>query len=408
MNFTKDFFNLILDFGDEWVVKSVEADHKKQHIYLNLEYVSERYEDPDTLEPAVLYDHCDLREWRHLDILHYQTYVRCRIPRVKCKDGKVKQVAIGWAGKHDRHSYHFEIKVIDLLHATKNQTKTAEIMGCSFRLVNRIMHRCVERGLNRRDLTTVPFEHISIDEKSFKKGHQYVTVVSHPRSGVILNVGQDRNESSTKDLLGDTFTDRQLQAMNTVSMDMWQSYINATRDKCPNAEIVHDKFHLISYLNKSIDQVRRREVKYNDELINARYALLKNEENLTEKQKEKFELIKSANFQVSKAWLIRENFKELFEFYNNEQEALKLFINWAQDSFMQGIKEVNKIIMMLLNHVRGVVNALISNLNNAMAERLNGKIQELKFVGRGYRLFKNFRSAILFFHGGLDLYPLKW
>jgi transposase len=85
-----------------------------------------------------------------------------------------------------------------------------------------------------------------------------------------------------------------------------------------------------------------------------------------------------------------------------------LFINWAQDSFMQGIKEVNKVIMMLLNHVRGVVNALISNLNNAMAERLNGKIQELKFVGRGYSLFKNFRSAILFFYGGLDLYPLKW
>ena len=408
MNFTEDFFNLILDFGDEWVVKSVEADHKKQHIYLNLEYVSERYEDPDTLEPAVLYDHCDLREWRHLDILHYQTYVRCRIPRVKCKDGKVKQVAKGWAGKHDRHSYHIEIKVIDLLHATKNQTITSEIMGCCFRLVNSIMHRCVVRGLNRRDLTTVPFEHISIDEKSFKKGHQYVTVVSHPRSGVILNVGQDRNESSTKDLLGDTFTDRQLQAMNTVSMDMWQSYINATRDRTPKAEIVHDNIHFITYLNSSIAQVRRREVKYNDELINARYALLKNEENLTEKQKEKFELIKSANFQVSKAWLIRENFKELFEFYNNEQEALKLFINWAQDSFMQGIKEVNKIIMMLLNHVRGVVNALISNLNNAMAERLNGKIQELKFVGRGYRLFKNFRSAILFFYGDLDLYQLKW
>ncbi len=42
-----------------------------------------------------------------------------------------------------------------------------------------------------------------------------------------------------------------------------------------------------------------------------------------------------------------------------------------------------------------------------MVERLNGKIQEIKTVGRGYRIFKNFRSAILFFHGGLSLYPLK-
>jgi transposase len=46
------------------------------------------------------------------------------------------------------------------------------------------------------------------------------------------------------------------------------------------------------------------------------------------------------------------------------------------------------------------------NLSNAMAERLNGKIQEFKTAGRGYRTFANYRSAILFFHGGLDLYPL--
>ena len=176
--------------------------------------------------------------------------------------------AIGWAGKHDRHSYRFEIKVIDLLLATKNQTKTAEIMNCGFRLVNRILHRCVERGLKRRNIDTMPFEHISIDEKSYKKGHKYVTVVSHPKSGVILNVGEDRTELSTKELLEDTFTERQLKSMNTVSMDMWQSYINAINYVCPNAEIVHDKFHLIAYLNKGIDQVRRREVKYNDDLIN--------------------------------------------------------------------------------------------------------------------------------------------
>lgn len=35
-------------------------------------------------------------------------------------------------------------------------------------------------------------------------------------------------------------------------------------------------------------------------------------------------------------------------------------------------------------------------------KRLNGKIQEVKSVGRGYR---NFRSAILFFHGGIKSLP---
>lgn len=408
MNFTEDFFNLVLDFGDEWVVKNVETDHKQQRIYLYIEYISDHYEDPDTTEIAVLYDHCEMREWRHLDILHYQTYVRCRIPRVKCKNGKVKQVALGWASKHDRHSYHFETKVIDLLLATKNQTKTAEFLGCSFRLVNRILHRCVERGLERRNTDNVPFEHISIDEKSFKKGHKYVTVLSHPRSGVVLNVGEDRDGKSTSLLLTQTFTKKQLHDINTVSMDMWRPYINTVTNKCPNAEIVHDKFHLVAYLNKGIDQVRRREVKQHDELKNSRYALLKNQNNFTQKQHEKFELIKSANFQVSKAWHIRENFKDLFGCSNNETEAGCIFENWIQDSYNKCIKEVNKVIEMFVRHAGGVINALITNLNNAMAERLNGKIQELKCIGKGYRIFDNFRSAILFFYGGLSLYPLKW
>jgi len=259
-----------------------------------------------------------------------------------------------------------------------------------------------------RRISTIPFEHISIDEKSFKKEHNYVTVLSHPRSGVVLDVAEGRDEESASSLLTNTFTKDQLLAINTVSMDMWRAFINSVKHICPDAEIVHDKFHLISYLNKSIDQVRRWEVKHNEALVNCRYAVLKNEENLTAKQREKFELIKSSNFQVSKVWHIRENFKELFEYYNEEKSAKVIFTNWAYDSFMQNIKEVNKVISMFISHLGGVINALISNLNNAMAERLNGKIQEIKLVARGYRKFENFRSAILFFHGGLQLYPQKW
>jgi transposase len=49
-------------------------------------------------------------------------------------------------------------------------------------------------------------------------------------------------------------------------------------------------------------------------------------------------------------------------------------------------------------------NALIEKLSNGMAERLNREIQEIKIHAKGYRKFENFRSAIIFFHGGLNLY----
>jgi transposase len=75
------------------------------------------------------------------------------------------------------------------------------------------------------------------------------------------------------------------------------------------------------------------------------------------------------------------------------------------DATRRKVKEIDKVETMFKNHISGVVNALLTNLNNAMAERLNGKIQELKTVGKGYQTFNNFRNAILFFHGGLNLYP---
>lgn len=408
MDFTKDFFNLLLDLGDEWVLTGIETNHKTQEVILDVEYISDTYEDPESLGPAKLYDHAESRLWRHLDILHYKSYVRCRIPRVLCKDGKVRQIAIGWAEKHDRHTYDFESKVIELLNATKNQTKTADFMRCSFRLVNRIMHSSTQRGMQRRSLTKIPFEHISIDEKSFKKGHKYVTVISHPKSGVVLDVGEARNTQAAEQLLESTFTGLQLESINTVSMDMWRPYIKAIEHKAPNAEIVHDKFHLIKYLNESIDKVRRREVKNHDLLRNSRYVLLKNQQNLTPKQLVKYQMIKDANFEVTQALSIREHFKSFFDYYHDEISAFELLLTWAQDCYRKCIKEVSKVVQMFLNHARGVVNALISGINNAMAERLNGKIQEIKVSARGYRRFANFRSAILFFNGGLDLYPRKW
>jgi hypothetical protein len=46
-------------------------------------------------------------------------------------------------------------------------------------------------------------------------------------------------------------------------------------------------------------------------------------------------------------------------------------------------------------------------VNNAIAEQMNGQIQRIKANERGYRKFGSFRVAILFYLGGLDLYPQK-
>jgi len=329
MQFTRDFFNLLLDFGDNWRIKGVEPNHLKKTVYLDIEYCGTKYFDPETEEEVKLYDHAPKREWRHLDIWDYKSIIRSRVPRVKCTDGKIKTINTGWSDKSDRHTYSFEIKVIDTLKACKNQTKTADLMSCSFRLVNRIIHRCTDRGMSRRQMDRMPFRHISIDEKSFKKGHKYVTVVSDPLSGCVIDVGENRDQRSVITLLDTTFTSLQLKDIATISMDMWKSYINAAKIKMPNAEIVHDRFHLIKYLNEAIDKVRKREVKDNEVLRNSRYSLLKNEENRTEKQQQRFDQVIISNLEVAKTYHAKESFKTLFDIHNNDTDAKEDLTNWA-------------------------------------------------------------------------------
>lgn len=394
--FTEQFFDLLLAFGNEWIVKEVKTNLETDEVDIYVEYFGS----------AKIYDYAPSRRWRHLDTMQFKTFINCRLPRIKTAEGKVKTLLPPWADKHDRHSYLFESAVIDLLLATRNQTQTARLMRCKFDVVNEILHKAVRRGIERREESVEIFENLSIDEKSFHKGHSYATVLSHPESGRVLDVVEDRTIEACRKLMKKALTREQREAVKTISMDLWQAFIRTAQEQLPEAQVVHDKFHLIKYLNEAIDKVRRREVKEQKELKNSRYVLLKNEENLTDKQRIKFEEIRQANFEVSRAWEARENFKAVFRNASVE-ESEAIFGEWFEAVKESGIKEVMKVAEMFSNHLPGVLNAMTSKFSNAMAERLNGKIQLLKAIGRGYRKFENFRSVILFFYGKLSLFPLN-
>jgi transposase len=117
-----------------------------------------------------------------------------------------------------------------------------------------------------------------------------------------------------------------------------------------------------------------------------------------------FEHIHAENYEVARARRVREDFRAMFG-QSSTGEAISLFIKWGASVLRVNIKEMVKVAKMFNAHLKGVCNALVQGSSNAIAERLNGKIQEIKATARGYRTFKNFRSAILFFHGGLNLYP---
>lgn len=187
---------------------------------------------------------------------------------------------------------------------------------------------------------------------------------------------------------------------------MWEADIYGAKTYFPAALHSYDNFHVVGYLNKAVDKVRWREVKTQAVLKQTRYIFLKDKTNLSEKQKLKFESIKELNFEVSKAWQIKENFRDI-QFKQPREEALSLYETWVADALEGNIKEINEVVEMFERHREGIINAIETGANNGKAERLNGSIQELKTVGRGYRKTENMRIAILFHHGNLSLFPHK-
>ncbi len=273
----------------------------------------------------------------------------------------------------------------------------------SFIQVNRILYNSVERGLEKRN-NLDSIVHVSIDEKSFKRGHDYVTVLSSPQTGAILNVSHGRKSESVKTVINETFTPSQKDNIQTISSDMWEAYVNTTSLEFKNAKLCHDKFHLIQYLNKAVDQIRRTEVKTQEELKKSRYIWLKDVSNFTENQKIQFEAINNVNFATARAWQIKENFRDIV-FGQESEVAIRLFDNWSEHAGKSELEPIIKILEMFQRHRQGIINAIELNKSNGMAERLNGKIQESKTSAKGYRKFENFRAAILFYHGKLSLYP---
>jgi transposase len=267
------------------------------------------------------------------------------------------------------------------------------------------MQRAVAVGLSQRD-PSERYYYLSLDEKAVHRGHDYVTVMSDESSGVVVDVIAGRSDDSVEELCQTALTEPQRAAVKTVCTDMWPPFIKGSKTWFPNAMHCHDPFHCVGYLNKAVDKCRKREVRHHDELRKTKWMFLKDYANLTDEQHAKFEAVKAANYEVARAWQVKENFRDIL-YRQTPQRALALYSMWNQHARQSKIKEIDEVVAMFERHRKGIISAMQVGANNARAERLNGAIQELRTVGRGYRNTENFRIAILFFHGNLDLIPHK-
>jgi len=404
----KKLYSELLNLDPSWEVTSVKLNHEEEEIVVFVAYKSSRALCPRCGMECSIYDHSRARRWRHLDTCQMKTYIELCRPRISCQKHGVLSIKVPWSTEHSRFTLLFERLAITMLQSFKKQTKVAELLRISFDQIHYLMERAVERGLERRDKTEY-IEYLGIDEKSIGSHHKYASVLVNHGTSSVIELVEGRDEESAKSLLENSLSKEQRKNVKAITMDFGDSYANATISILPNADIVHDRFHLSKNLNKVVDEVRRTEIKSlcKEEkgiLKNTRYIFLQNPVKWSSAYRTRFEKIQSMNLKTSDAWRIKENFRGFFG-STSIAEATLYFNQWMLDAQAVKLSPVNKVIKTFLAHIRGILNYVKYKISNAISESINSLIQEIKYVARGFRNFKNYRNSVLFYLGNLELYP---
>ena len=403
----RDLYAKMLGIEAPWRVVDVALDLAASRVEVFLEHdPKDRLKCPECAREASGYDVRE-RRWRHLDTMQYQTVLVGKMPRVECPEHGVKQVKAPWAEPGSRFTAMFEALAIDWLKEA-SITAVARHLRLSWDEVSGIMGRAVRRGLARRG-RTLP-AHLGVDEKSFQRRHEFVTLVVDQDRGTVVHISDHRRAQSLDEFY-EQFSPEELAQVETVSMDMWDPYIKSTRAHVPQADakIAFDKFHVVKQLTHAVDLVRRKEhkslrAKGNNALRRSRYYWLQNSARMSKERRATFEAMRDSARKTARAWAIKELALKLWD-YRRAGWARKAWTRWYGWAIRSQLGPIKAVARTTKRHLQGIVNAIVHGVTNARAEGLNSIIQWLKYSARGYRNRERFRNAIYFHLGGLDLYP---
>ena len=398
----------LLGIGSPWEVKTVELKLPEKKVEIELAWQwGAAAKCPECGRECSIHDCAPERTWRHLDTMQFTTLIRARTPRSDCPEHGVKTMSVPWAAPQGRFTLLFERFAVEVLLASATVSQACELLGLSWDTAQQIMSRAVGRGLERRQLEGL--KRLGMDEKSFKRGHSYITLLTDLDQSRVLDVAEERTTEAA-DRLWETLSPEQKQAVEAVAVDMWEPFIQTIQQQVPEADIVHDKFHVSKYLGEAVDKVRRQEHKElmaqgDETLKGTRQLWLYNPQNFSPDQAEEFSTLKDLQLKVARAWAAKELFSKFWE-YQEEGWARRFFKDWFGWVSRSRLKPVVEVAQMLKRHLDNLLTYLKHHITNAVTEGLNSKIQSLKAAARGFRNFANYRIRILFFCGKLNLYPL--
>lgn len=399
-------YGMLLGIASPWVVKEARLEMAGRRVDIEVGHdPAQPVRCPQCRRDCARHDHAPERTWRHLDVMQFTTQIRARLPRCACEEHGVVTLVPPWAEPGSRFTLLFEAFAVQVLLACASLTQAAELLRLDWDSVQRVMDRAVERGLTRRSTAEVVY--VGLDEKSFGRGQNYVSVMTDLKNPRVLEVVEDRTTEAAV-TLWKSLPDTQRAKVEAASMDMGANFSSATRQVVPHAKIVHDRFHVAQLLNEAVDKVRREEhrrlLEQGDESLKhtkflwLQGAVVEGERALS------FAELCERDLKTAKAWAYKETFVEFWQ-QPDAISAKRFHEQWHAQVMRSKLEPLKKVARTLAAHLDGLLNYFVHRITNALTEGFNSRIQAIKAAARGFRRFQNYRTRILFFCGKLDLAP---
>ena len=402
---SEELFALAIGINAPWTINTIDLDvpSGELNIHVDFEKGSEfKYIDNSSGEIShhKAYD-TRIKKWRHMNFFQYRCYLHARVPRIKLSNGKVKQVKTPWEGNSSGFTLLFEAFILQLVKSMPVH-QVCETIGSYDSKIWDILNSYTEKCRDQSDYSKV--EEVGVDETAARRGHDYVTLFVDLEEKKTIFVTEGKSNETVIEFTKDLKTHKgSPENIKYVSCDMSPAFIKGVKENLPKAEIVFDKFHIIKIINQAVDEVRRQEVNTNPLLKNSRYVFLKNQNNFTQNQKDKYEEIKLSklNIKTFRAMQIREAFQQLYLAKDKIgfENLLKKWYFWATHSRIPQIIDAARTIKA---HWNGVVNWAKRNINNGILEGFNSLFQAAKAKARGYKNTKTIKAVIYILTGKLD------
>ena len=268
-----------------------------------------------------------------------------------------------------------------------------------FDLSDATVHR-YDQTVLREDLPEPNFDGLRvllIDEKAVEKGHGYVTFVLNGDTGELLHMAKGKKKESLESFF-EKLTAEQRASIEAVGIDRAGAYQSVVEDLAPNAAIVYDHFHLRLNLNAAVDEVRRQEwgkaqKKQKSFIKGSRYILLANEENLDEKGTSKLAAIQEINENISTAYYLKEQFREIHT-YRYPAWARKSLTQWCDLAEESGLAAFERLAKSFRKQMEEIVSYCKHRITSGPIEGFNNLVSRVVHRACG---IKNFDYAWLKF-----------